>query len=629
VDLAKPAPSGAEDTVQPQDSAAARDVAEPPGGQEADASGETGQAETVADETAPRRGSTRADVGISVLLLVISGWLTAGLWLHPASRALAVNPTDETLFEWFLAHATLLWTGDLHLVTHLLNAPDGVSVLANTSVLTLGLLLTPLTVAFGAPVSFAVALAGNLAATGICWYLLLRRTLRLRTAAAAVGGGFAAFAPGMISQSNGHPHIGAQWLVPPIVWCVHRLTVIATAELDRPARTRRVAGVAALLAGLVTAQCFLGEEVLYLTAITLALFCAGYAVAAPRRAARVLPTLAAGVGGAAVIGSVLLAYPLWVQFAGPQSATGSPFNIEYFSADLVSFGAYSPLSLAGNAVAEPAPGSLTELNTVLGYGLLMFVAAVAVWQRRRPIVVAAVSAAIVMGAIALGPRLVINGTRTEIPGPYVLLQSLPVIDEALPSRFALALIPLIAVVLAVALDAAHARSVTVRAAVMLGVIVALVPIAPRPFATIDRPAVPRFFTEGHWRSCVRPGGVLVPVPLPTPTNPEAMRWASATGDRFALPQGFFIGPYGDGGRASMGTYERPTAALLGKVARDGTPAGVTETDQYTARTDLAFWGAKCLVLADDQAGWDALRQTLDDLFGPGRRMDDVWVWRVD
>ena len=40
--------------------------------------------------------------------------------------------------------------------------------------------------------------------------------------AAVVGGAVAGFGPGMISQSNAHLHITAQWLVPPIVWCVIR-----------------------------------------------------------------------------------------------------------------------------------------------------------------------------------------------------------------------------------------------------------------------------------------------------------------------------------------------------------------------------------------------------------------------
>ena len=85
------------------------------------------------------------------------------------------------------------------------------------------MLLAPVTLAFGAPVTFASLVAGNLAATGIGWYLLFARTLAVHRVGALIGAAFAAFAPGMVSQSNAHLHMTAAWLVPPIVWCVVRL----------------------------------------------------------------------------------------------------------------------------------------------------------------------------------------------------------------------------------------------------------------------------------------------------------------------------------------------------------------------------------------------------------------------
>ena len=56
------------------------------------------------------------------------------------------------------------------------------------------------------------------------------------------------------------------------------------------------------------------------------------------------------------------------------------------------------------------------------------------------------------------------------------------------------------------------------------VVAALLPIFPTPLPTAERAPVPEFITAGHWRDCVRPGGVLVPVPLPTyVTKPVAPR----------------------------------------------------------------------------------------------------------
>lgn len=50
-----------------------------------------------------------------------------------------------------------------------------------------------------------------------------------------------------------------------------------------------------------------------------------------------------------------------------------------------------------------------------------------------------------------------------------------------------------------------------------------------------------------------------------------MRWGTAANAAFGMPEGFFIGPYGRDGSAVMGTYKRPTSALLADVAKRGWP----------------------------------------------------------
>ncbi len=265
---------------------------------------------------APTRWSPRAvDTALCAVLALAAVILAYGLLVHPATRALALNADDQALVEWLLALGTRFWTGDLDLVTHLLNAPDGVNLMSNASMLTLGIVLTPVTLAFGAPVSFAVGVAANLAATAVGWYLLMARTLRLHRAAAAVGAAFCAYAPGMVSQSNAHLHMTSQWLVPVMVWCVVRLAGTRALALPPERWLRRVVGTGLLLALVVIVQLFLGEEVLFLTVATLALLCVAYAVIAPGRAARAVGPLAFGVGVATGVALIVLAHPLWVQFA--------------------------------------------------------------------------------------------------------------------------------------------------------------------------------------------------------------------------------------------------------------------------------------------------------------------------
>jgi hypothetical protein len=559
-------------------------------------------------------------VAICAVIAGYAAWLTSGLWPDPAHRVLALNPNDQTLAEWLLAHGTRLYSGDFHLVTPLLNAPDGVNLLCNASLILLGVLLAPVTLAFGAPVSFAVIMGVNLAATGIGWYLLFARTLRLRRAAAAVGAAFTAFAPGIVAQANAHVHMTAQWLVPPMVWCVLRLA--------QGRHLGRVVRVGALLGVLIVLHVFLGEEVLFLTAITLGLFCVLYAGFNPSSARRALPGVAAGVAIAAVIAVAATAHLLWLQFSGPQSVPNGPFSPDFFSADLAGLFAISPLSLAGSSHSASLVTSSADYTSFFGWPLVLVVLGVTLWLWRRPAVVASSLTAMAMCALALGPEITINQHRTGHSGPYQLVADLPLLDNALPTRFALAAIPPIAFILATAIDAALADGRFLRFVVPVAVVAALIPLVPGPLPVQARPAAPKFFSEGYWRGCVQRNGVLVPVPLPSAANPDTMRWAAAANDEFAVPQGWFIGPYAADGRASIGIFPRPTAQLLDLAQRTNTAPVITAKDRDAAASDADYWGASCFVVADDQARAPVLKSTLDQLFGRGEHVVDVWTWRV-
>ncbi|MEV4509394.1 hypothetical protein AB0K00_10595 [Dactylosporangium sp. NPDC049525] len=567
---------------------------------------------------APRRWLV--DTGVGLLFVLAAALLTHRLWPGPAGRALALNPSDQALDEWFLAYATRAYRGDFSLVTGMLNAPEGVNLLCNASLIGMGLLLAPITLAFGAPVTFSVLVAGNLAATGIGWYLLFARSLGVHRTGALIGAAFAAFAPGMVSQSNAHLHMTAAWLVPPIVWCVVRLA-------HQTEVTWRTARTGLLLGGLVAAQFFVGEEVLFLSAVTLALFTLVFVVAA-RPSPRVAPPFVFGLGIAAGLATALLAYPLWLQFHGPQSVEGGVFAPSFFSTDLFSFTAISPLSLAGDDSAARLVSGPAEYTTFFGAPLLLVALGATIWMWRRPAVVASAVTAVVLCLFALGPYVVVDDEPTDQRGLFALLSGLPVIESALPTRFALAAIPLLAVILARVVDAAITQTETLRLLVPVAVVAALVPLAPAPLPVADRAPVPRFFTEGYWRVYAPEDGVVVPVPLPDPRDPDAMRWAAATDARIATPQGWFIGPYGKGGAAAVGVYPRPTSQLLQRVARSGIPVTVTDQDRQALTRDVAYWRAASFVLDQRHPNAGVLKQTMDGLLGPGERVEDVWVWRA-
>jgi hypothetical protein len=566
----------------------------------------------------PRRRPYLIDCGVALAFLVAAIWVTHGLWPDPATRQLALNPADQTLIEWFLAVDTRVLLGEHGLVTDRLNAPAGINLLANATSLTLGFLFAPITLTLGAPVSFAILTAVNLAGTATAWYLLFARTLTVHRAVAAVGGAFCGFAPAMVSHSNSHWHMAAQWLVPAIVWSVIRL-VRAAEDGDG-----RILTSGLWLAGLVMVQYFLGAEVLYLTAFTLGLVAIAYALLRPRWAAQVLPGFAAGMLVAVGVAMLALAYPLWVQFAGPLSVTDGPFGSGYFSADLASWPAFSPLTVAGTEAAGELATGPAEYNTFLGWPLLLVAAGCAILLRDRRIVLAATAATVVMAALSLGPELIVDRTPTGIPMPYTILEGRPVIDSALAQRYALPVVPLLATILVFALERMRTMQGWVRLVGPIAVGLALLPLLPTPLPTEDRPPVPVFISEGHWRGC----RVLIPVPLPTARAPEPMRWAAAANAEFALPEGFFIGPYGRDGTAAVGAPRRPTARLLAGVAATGEVPPINQRERRQAERDLAFWGADCVVLGPGQPYEEELHSVLDDLLGPGEHVADAWVWRV-
>jgi hypothetical protein len=532
------------------------------------------------------------------------------------------SSNDEILFEWMLAHAA-------HAVAHLenplfstsLNAPTGFNLMANTSVLGLGIPLAPVTWLFGPHVSFLLAVAVGLGGTAIGWYLVLSRLVVSSRIAAVVGGALCGFAPGIVSQSSGHLHMSTQWMVPAIVWFFVRLR--------EPGHTLR-RGIGLGLC--VTYQVFLGEEVLLLTALGLASFTVLYLICKPAEFRASWRPFVRGLGLAVAVAAVLLAYPLWFQFLGPQHYRGLPFASDSYWTDLSTFLNYSDQSL-GHYVSAPAlaPNS-SEQNAFYGYLLLVLCLATVLWLWRGPLVKALGLSTVVFVLLSAGPKIVIDRNKTGIPGPYQLLRHLPSVDLAVPDRFPLVVTPLLAILLALAIDRIVAvRSGPVPVRLLGGVLVAaaLLPLVPLPLRTYGVPPVPAFVSSGQWRQYVPPGRTLVPV-VPT-TGSQAiwvMYWSGRTDLAFNAPGGYFIGPASaTDDAARWGTPDTPTSVLLDRVTQKGEVPIITDSDRMQAVADLRSYRAAVVVLGQVRYR-EALHQTLDRLLGPGQFISGAWVWDV-
>ncbi|TCB90270.1 DUF2079 domain-containing protein [Micromonospora zingiberis] len=581
----------------------------------------------------------RADLIVTLVALALAVWVTSGLWRDPNGRAITVNSSDQALFEWLLAfggHAVS--HGENPLYTYLINVPDGVNLAVNTSITVYAVVFAPLTYLIGPPATFLVILTLNLAATALAWYWLLSRHLVRSPLAAAVGGLFIGFSPGMVSHANAHLNWTAGWLVPLLVWRVF--------ALRRPGRWLRDG----VILGLLVAVAFsIAAEGLFFTALALGLFVAVWALHPANRAeARaVLPSFLRGLAVTAVVAGALLAYPLWLHFAGPQRFHGTGFDPVIHSEDIAAYAAYPRRSLAGEAGLRTslAPNP-TEENSFFGLPLLVLAAGcfVLLWRRadprRRATLWALGILAVAFAVLSFGPVAKVDGRRTDLPMPFDLLGHLPVVNAALPARLALVVTPVIGLLLAYAIDQLRQRPPRRAAAVAwtVGFVVALVPLLPTPLLTVEREPIPRFITSGAWREYVSPGGVLTPAPLALDVYPDGQRWqAYALANRqgeFAIPSGFFLGPGGPDGRGRIGPVPRPFGALLDQAARTGLPPIVTEGTREEVKADLEHWRVETVVLVDEVHGakWavdeEALRRTLTMLLGEPERVEDVWLWRV-
>jgi len=549
-----------------------------------------------------------------VLYLTLALWVTSGLWRHVGALALVNGGSDVHFFEWTLIHATRIFThGENPFFTPQLNAPDGVNLMANTGLLGLTVPLVPVTLLFGPAVAFTVMLTGGLTATAWAWYHVLSRHFVGFWPAALVGGLFAGFAPGMVNHVNGHPDLVNQFLIPFIVWRAISL---------RTARDGVVLGL------LVTWQAFLNEELLFQTGLALAIFVVVYAMFRPAEVrARVRPFLA-GLWAALLTAGVLLAYPLWFQFYGPQSYRGLPDLVLRYGTDLRAFAAFSQSSLVRHGASHSTYGTPPEENTFFGAPLLITVGLIVSWLWRRVAVRALTAVALVFALLSLGRTVAVGGHTVLQHGPMSLLDHLQLFDSVVPTRFGLALIPVIAILLAFSVHAAATAShAWLRYGWTLVLVAALLPIAPTPVLAERAMPVPRFFTSGQWRQYVHNDQSVFAVDSIFWTGSfTTMGWDNATWQGYRMVGGYFLGPF-QHDRGNYGPPLRPTAELLINIVDYGTSSRVTAAQRAAFRADLRFWHAAIVVLSPAAPHYDQLRYVLDQLTGRrARQVPGALLW---
>ncbi|MBO0747987.1 MAG: hypothetical protein J2O47_06545, partial [Acidimicrobiaceae bacterium] len=473
---------------------------------------------------------------VLVLYLVAAAVAYAHAWVHPSSVTALFGGSDPAQTIWYLRWVPYaLQHGHNPLFTTVGNYPIGVNLMAQTSVLALGFVLSPVTVVFGPVASLNLALTLAFALSAGAGYLLCRRLVSWRPAA-FVGGLLYGFSPYMVGQGVGHLNLV---FVP-----LPALIFLALYEIVIDQKGSAV-WWGALLALMVVVQFFVSTEVLATTAMfALLAFVAVMLVAAVgwRDALASHASHAAlAVAVALLLAGAALAYPLYMLVAGPQHIQGSIAGyIDYFA---VLSGPLVPTSLMLVGTAhlkrlgdEIAGGNQVENGTYLGVPLLLVFAVAVVLVRKAAVRMLAFMAAL---AFVLSLGVTFHGGPGDIrPGttmPANWIYKIPLLNQAFPIRYSLYVSLFVAIVLALGLDALHwwlaARYAEGRRArVLPNVLPALVaafalfPLIPAwPYPRQGPIEVPPYFTSSAIEA-VPAGSVAVVYPIADGVDTRAQLW---------------------------------------------------------------------------------------------------------
>ena len=277
----------------------------------------------VVSERAPGAAQTWVLAGACYLLAAVV--VTIWLWRDPASRIVTGNPGDADQFAWFMRHSA---TAVSHLrlpalVTAGMNAPQGINLMWNPSLLLPSVVLAPVTLLAGPQVSLNVLLTAGFAGSALSMFWVLRRW-GCSAGAAFAGGLVYGFSPALTHSAVGHYDLQFAVFPPLIADAALRLLT----GRARPVRCGIWLGV------LLAAQLLTDEELVFDTVAAVAILAVALAASRPRAVAGRLRDVAAGAGACAAAVAVIAGYPLWQQFFGPLRQYGPAFASDFFKNDL-------------------------------------------------------------------------------------------------------------------------------------------------------------------------------------------------------------------------------------------------------------------------------------------------------
>jgi hypothetical protein len=550
--------------------------------------------------------------------LTLAVLLLGSTWTSPTGRTLGRGVGDPGVFLWFLRwtpfavgrHISPFWSDWL-------NHPAGINLMWNTWVPLPGLLLAPLTLAFGPVLSLNVLLTLGFGLSAWSAYLAIRRYVPNHGAAAA-GGLVYGFSPAMIRHAH-HPNLILVFLLP-------LLLVLVDEVLVRQRHSPVWLGVA--LGLVAAAQLLTGEELLVatglLSAVLLIVLVAMHPGAVRGRVRHALTAIVVSL----LVFAPLVAWPVKAQLTGPARVRSDITPEVRGSSDLLAV-------IVPNRLSGIAPDAALRLGdrfeggreTYLGIPLLVVVVAVVVARRRDAFVRVGFGLLVVCLLLSLGARLRVAGRPTGVVLPWTAVEALPLVQNMVPSRLGLFAALFAGLLLAAAIDGLWRRGGWAwRALAVVTALVVLAPLVPaEPFRAWPV-ATPAFFTDGGVRALPRDEVALV-VPFPrVGRKNEAMVWQAEAGMWFKMPGGYFVGP-DPGGGTRHDAPPTTTSVVLNRIQRGRRPPELTPALRRRIAADFATWRVASVVLGPMEHR-EAMAGFLTDLLGrPPQQVGKVQLWR--
>lgn len=474
------------------------------------------------------------------------------------------DPSQMVWFFGWTAHA--LATAQNPFFSSAVNAPNGLNLAQLTSTPLLAVLFAPLTLLAGPVVSVNVCFVLAMPASAASAYAVLRRW-KVWAPAAALGGLAFGFSPYMINEGSQHLNLVFLPLLPLIVATLVQL-------FNRPRHPLRCG---AALGGLAAAQYFISSEMLALTALMsiVGLTIAGAYWAQTKRGelrAVIRPAIK-GVAVAVGVSVVLLSYPIWFGFAGPDHYTGPTWRaLPGYTAHLSDFVAPTPLQLirpvmGARGASLYRASSLLE-GAYLGFGVLAVVALLVLVCRRSPRVRLAAALGAISALLSFGSYADVNGKGA--PLPFLVLAKIPMLEDIIPVRFSVVTAACVAAVLAFALDWIHrdgahrpepafrSNSANWRANASLAavfLVVGLTWLPAWPFSSQSVQKLPSTVV----RDLPHSDPLVLTYPYPITAHDTAMLWQADANFPFRLSGVYAMVPQRDGLPAAQAPLLHPDA----------------------------------------------------------------------